>query len=63
MVGSNYWRDADRIELEGAIRKMREIFAQVNIGIGRIEYYPLTSDQAWGREIIDDDCEAIDLTE
>ena len=51
IVGSNMYMDPDLAEIEYAIRKMRSIYAQVNIGIGRIEYnYPITTQEAPGRK-------------
>jgi Metallo-peptidase family M12B Reprolysin-like len=61
-VGEDKWFKPDFIEVEGALRRMRAIYAQVNIAIARIRYYGITTAMAPGREDIDDDCEAQDLT-
>jgi hypothetical protein len=72
MVGVDKWPTSPQfphvyegpgmIEIEGALRKMREIFAQVKLGVGRIEYYAIPSSDAPDHEIINDECEATDLT-
>lgn len=63
MVGVDQYVNNDFIEIEAGIRRMRNIYDQVGIAIGRIEYYDITTQMAPGRENIDDDCEAEDLTD
>jgi Metallo-peptidase family M12B Reprolysin-like len=61
-VGSDLWLNEDFIEVDAALRKMRAIYAQVNIAIAHIGYYTITTAMAPGREHINDDDEAFDLT-
>lgn len=62
-VGIDKYTSENHDEIEFAIKTMRDIYSRVGIGVGRIEYYEITTQMAPGREIIDDDCEAEDLTD
>lgn len=46
-----------------SLQVTREIFGNVNLGIGRLEWYYITSAQAGSLEVIDSDSEARELTE
>jgi hypothetical protein len=52
----------DEQDINDAVHKMRDIYATVNLGIGRIEHYFIPVAMANGREHIDDDGEASALT-
>jgi hypothetical protein len=50
-------------EIDFAVHWMRDVYAAVNIGIGRVERYVIALAEANGREIINDESEAKDLTQ
>jgi hypothetical protein len=65
-VGTNvngWFSDADEQEIDSAVKIMRDIYATVSIGVGRVERYFITVAQAKGRDIIDSDDEAEELTD
>ena len=65
-VGTNengWFSDADEQEIDTAVQIMRDIYATVSIGIGRVERYSITVAQANGRQDIDSDDEAETLTD
>jgi hypothetical protein len=49
-------------EIDSAIQTTRNIYAAVNLGIGRILHYDISRDDAIGRDIITSDAEATLLT-
>ena len=49
-------------EVVSAIKRARDIYAQVNFGIGRILYYNIGRDKSKGRENLNNDSEAKALT-
>ena len=55
-------RELNRLYIAVSIQAVRKIFMQVNIGIGRIQYFVIGSDVANGHEVIDNRAEAKDLT-
>jgi hypothetical protein len=64
-VGTNqngWFSNAEEREIDTAVQFARDTYATVNIGIGRVERYFITTDQANGRENIDSDDEARELT-
>jgi hypothetical protein len=61
-VGSEFFTDIDEREIDAAIDFTRNNYAQVNLGIGRVERYALTDDQAPDRKDIDNNDEAATLT-
>ncbi|MFP7753089.1 matrixin family metalloprotease [Thermodesulfobacteriota bacterium B35] len=54
---------ADRREVSSALQDMRDTYAQVNLGVGRAQWYYITASQANGRDHIDSDGEAEALTD
>jgi hypothetical protein len=65
-VGTNengWFSDTDEQEIDAAVQIMRDIYATVSIGVGRVERYFITVAQAKGRDIIDSDDEATELTD
>jgi hypothetical protein len=50
------------VEISTSIEQMRLIYAQVNLGVGRIQQYGIPIDEAKGYDIIDNRDEAADLT-
>jgi hypothetical protein len=65
-VGTNengWFSDAEEQEIDTAVQIMRNIYATVGIGIGRVERYSITAAQANGRQNIDSNDEAITLTD
>jgi hypothetical protein len=61
-VGSDQFTNADLSELDAALQFTRDTYAQVNLGVGRIEHFVITTAQAGGAENIDNDDEARQLT-
>jgi hypothetical protein len=61
-VGSDQFTAGDRAEIDAALQSTRDTYAQVNLGIGRIEHYAISTGEADGAENIDNDDEAEDLT-
>lgn len=62
-VGSDQFTNSDLAEIDSAVQFTRNNYAQVNIGIGRVEHYFITTAQAGGRENIDSNSEAASLTD
>jgi hypothetical protein len=62
LVGAEWFGDDELSEVDGAVAFMRNAFATVNFGVGRIRWYHITTDEANGREHIVNDAEAEDLT-
>jgi Metallo-peptidase family M12B Reprolysin-like len=65
-VGTNesgWFLDTDEQEIDAAVQTMRDIYATVSIGVGRVERYSITVAQANGRQDIDSDDEAETLTD
>jgi hypothetical protein len=61
-VGTDNFSAADNEEIDSAIQTTRNIYAAVNLGVGRINRYSLTVADATGRDVIADDAEAATLT-
>lgn len=61
-VGSDLFTAADEVEIESAVHKARSIYAKANVAIGRVQYFGILVSKADGREVIDSDDEASDLT-
>ncbi len=49
-------------EVDTALQTTRNLYARVNLGVGRAQYYYITASQANGRDHIGSDGEAEDLT-
>lgn len=61
-VGSDQFTTADLSEIDQALEFTRDNYAQVNLGIGRIEHRVISTAAANGREHINNDDEAETLT-
>lgn len=61
-VGSDQYTDSQLAEMDSALQFTRDTYAQVNLGVGRIEHYAITTAEASGAENINNDDEAEDLT-
>lgn len=61
-VGSDQFTNADLAEMDSALQFARDSYAQVSLGIGRIEHYVISTAAAGGAENINNDDEAEELT-
>jgi hypothetical protein len=61
-VGSDQFTADDRAEMDGALQFMRDTYAQVSLGVGRIEHYVISTTEANGLENIGNDDDAVELT-
>lgn len=61
-VGSDQFSQADLAEIDSALQFTRDSYAQVNLGIGRIEHYVISTSEAGGAENIKNNDEAKELT-
>lgn len=61
-VGSDQFTNADFDEMDAALQFTRDNYAQVDLGIGRVEHYFITTSEAGGAENINNDDEAEELT-
>lgn len=61
-VGSDQFTNNDLAEMDAALQFTRDTYAQVNLGVGRIEHFVITTAQANGAENINNDDEAEELT-
>jgi len=61
-VGSDQFTNNDLAEIDAALQFTRNNYAQVNLAVGRIEHYAISTAQAAGRDNINNDDEAEDLT-
>jgi hypothetical protein len=61
-VGSDQFTSNDEAEMDSALQFTRDNYAQVNLGVGRIEHYFISTAEARGAENIDNDSEAENLT-
>lgn len=62
-VGADAFTDTDYDRMEEAVYFLRERFATGSIGVGRVERYAIQVADAGGHDLIDEDCEASDLTD
>jgi hypothetical protein len=60
-VGDYNWTEL--LEAERALQITRDKYAQVNLGVGRVEWYTISAAAAGGRDNIDSDGEAEALTD
>jgi hypothetical protein len=64
-VGTNDQGDypqANEDEVDAAVQLARRVFAEINVGIGRVKrWWYVALSEGTGYEVIDDDCEADDL--
>jgi hypothetical protein len=61
-VGSDQFDIGDEEEMDAALQFTRDTYAQVNLGVGRIRHYSISTAEADGAEDIDNDDEAEELT-
>jgi hypothetical protein len=59
---SGWFSLADELEIDAAVQFTRDTYATVNVGIGRVEHHFITTADSKGRENIDSDDEAAELT-
>ncbi|SEK45908.1 Metallo-peptidase family M12B Reprolysin-like [Aquimarina amphilecti] len=62
-VGLDNFSSNERYKVDYSIYRTRRIFRTVNLGLGRIERYVITSAEANGRDDIGSEGEATDLTQ
>jgi len=62
-VGVESFTDRDQVEIDGALQATRDLYATVNLGIGRIFRFFIATAEARGRDNIGSNSEAEDLTE
>lgn len=61
-VGIESFTAADELEIDGAVQFTRDTYATVNLGVGRVTRWFITTADANGRDNIGSDGEAEDLT-
>ncbi|MEE4175625.1 MAG: zinc-dependent metalloprotease family protein [Xanthomonadales bacterium] len=61
-VGSDQFTNNDLAEMDSALQFTRDNYAQVNLGVGRVRHYHITTADAGGAENINNDDEAEELT-
>jgi hypothetical protein len=61
-VGSDQYTDNDLREIDAALFFTRDNYAQINLGVGRIEHYVISTAEADGAANINNDDEAEELT-
>ena len=61
-VGSDQFTNNDLAEMDAALQFTRDTYAQVSLGVGRIEHFVISTAQADGADNIDNDDEAEELT-
>jgi hypothetical protein len=62
-VGVESFTADDEAEIDAAVQKTRDVYARVNLGIGRVRRYAIPLAEANGHENIDSASEASDLTD
>jgi hypothetical protein len=61
-VGSDQFTNNDLAEMDSALQFTRDNYAQVNLGVGRIQHFVISTAEANGAENINNDDEAEELT-
>lgn len=61
-VGIDNFTDAEVVKIDYAIYRARNIFKTVNLGVGRVEHYDVTSADSAGKDDLGSQDEAKDLT-
>lgn len=61
-VGSDQFTTNDLAEMDAALQFTRDTYAQVSLGVGRIEHFVISTAEANGAENINNDDEAEELT-
>jgi hypothetical protein len=61
-VGSDQFEDNDLAEMDAALQFTRDTYAQVSLGVGRIEHFVISTTDADGAENIGSDDDAEELT-
>ncbi|HEX2294059.1 MAG TPA: hypothetical protein VHN37_01985 [Actinomycetota bacterium] len=62
-VGSDQFTNADEREIDQAVQFTRNTFAPAGLGVGRIQHFVISTAEANGRDVIDNDGEAEALTD
>lgn len=62
-VGIESFDNNDEADIDGAVQRMRDIYATVSLGVGRVTRWFITTEDANGQDNIDNDGEAEDLTD
>jgi hypothetical protein len=62
-VGIESFTNGDEAEIDAAVQATRDFYATVNLGVGRVLRFFITTDEANGRDNIGSDSEAVDLTD
>jgi len=62
-VGVESFTDSDQAEIDEAVQITRDIYATVNLGVGRVRRFFITTKDADGHDNIGSDSEAEDLTD
>lgn len=62
-VGSDQFTNADEREIDLAIQFTRDTFAPAGLGVGKVEHWFISTAEANGRDVIDNDAEAETLTD
>lgn len=62
-VGSDQFTNADEREIDQAIQFTRDTYAQARMGVARIGHFVISTADARGRDVIDNDGEAEALTD
>lgn len=63
LVGADLFSDADFQEVDHAVHTTRALYAQVGLALGSVEFWAIPVANARGREHIDDNSEAVALTD
>ncbi len=63
MITVGTFTTANDQEVDAALQATRDLYAQVNLGVGRIEWYGISAAEANGRDHIDSNGEAESLTD
>lgn len=64
-VGSDQFTFNDLVEIDRAVQKTRDLYAAAgrSMGVGRVEHFVISTADARGRDVIDNDGEAESLTD
>ena len=62
LVGSDQYTNNDLSEIDQALLFTRDTYAQENLGVGRVEHYAISTADANNAEDINNDDEAVELT-
>ncbi len=62
-VGSDQFTGADFDEIDRAVKRIRDLYAAASIGVGRVQHFVISTADAKGRDVINNDGEAETLTD